>query len=58
MCLFFSGTIDISFIDPVVVGRNVFSVTNDFLSGIAEYIQGVLCAILDVILETVEGTVF
>lgn len=55
--LFFSGTTDVSFIDPVVVGRNFFSVTNDFVSGIAGYIQDVLCAIMDVILDTAKGTV-
>lgn len=55
--LFFSGTTDVSFIDPVVIGRNVFSVTNDFVSGIAGYIQDVLCAIMDVILDTVQGEV-
>lgn len=55
--LFFSGTTDVSFIDPVVIGRNVFNVTNDFVSGIAEYIQGVLCATTDVILDTFQGTV-
>lgn len=55
--LFFSGTTDVSFIDPVVIGRNVFSVTNDFVSGIAGYIQDVLCAVMDVILDAVQGTV-
>lgn len=55
--LLFSGTTDISFIDPVVIGRNVFSVTNDFVSGVAGYIQDVLCAILDVILDTIKGRV-
>lgn len=55
--LFFSGTTDVSFVDPVVVGRNFFSVTNDFVSGIAGYIQDVLCAIMDVILDTAKGTV-
>lgn len=51
-----SGTNDISFIDPVVIGRNAFSVTNDFVSGLFGYIQGVLCAVLDVILDTLKGT--
>lgn len=55
--LFFSGTTDVSFIDPVAIGRNAFSVTNDFVSGVAAYIQGALCAILDVILDTFQGTV-
>lgn len=56
--LFFSGTTDISFIDPVVIGRNVYSVTNDFVNGIAGYIQDVLCAMLDVILDAFKGVVF
>lgn len=43
--------------DPVVIGRNVFSVTNDFVRGIAEYIQGMLCTVIDVILATYHGTV-
>lgn len=55
--MFFSGATDVSFIDPVVIGRNVFSVTNDFASGIAEYIQGVLCTVIDVILDTYHGKV-
>lgn len=50
-----SGTTDISFIDPVVIGRNAFSVTNDFVSGAAAYIQDVLCAILDVTLVSLQG---
>lgn len=56
--LFSSGTTDISFIDPVVIGRNVFNVTNDFVSGVTGYVQGVLCAVLDVILDTLKGTVY
>lgn len=55
--MFSSGATDISFIDPVVIGRNVFSVTNDFVGGIAEYIQGVLCTVIDAILDTYHGTV-
>lgn len=56
--MFSSGATDISFIDPVVIGRNVFSVTNDFVGGIAEYIQGVLCTVIDAILDTYHGTVW
>lgn len=52
-----SGTTDISFIDPVVIGRNAFSVTNDFVSGVAAYIQDVFCAILDVTLDSLQGKV-
>lgn len=55
--MFSSGAPGISFIDPVVIGRNIFSVTNDFVSGIAEYIQGVLSTVIDVILDTYQGTV-
>lgn len=52
-----SGTTDISFIDPVVIGRNAFSVTNDFVSDLAAYIQDVLCVILDMTLESLQGEV-
>lgn len=52
-----SGTTDISFIDPVVVGRNAFSVTNDFVSGVAAHIQDLLCAVLDVIMDSLQGSV-
>lgn len=52
------GTTDVSFMDPVVVGRGAFSVTNDTLSGIVGYIQDVLCAILDKILDITKGTCF
>lgn len=52
-----SGTTDISFIDPVVIGRNAFSVTNDFVSGVAAHIQDVLCAVLDVTLDSLQGRV-
>lgn len=52
-----SGTTDISFIDPVVIGRNAFSATNDFVSGVAAYIQDVLCAVLDVTLDSLQGSV-
>ena len=56
--LFFSGATEISFTDPLVVGRNVFSVTNDFVGGVAGYIQDVLCAMLDVVLDTLKGAVY
>lgn len=52
-----SGTTDVSLIDPVVIGRNAFSVTNDFVSGIAVYIQDVLCAVLDVTVDSLQGRV-
>lgn len=54
--LFFLGPTDISFIDPVVIGRNVFSVINDFVSGITGYIQDMLCSILDVTLDILKGS--
>ena len=55
MSLFFSGKVDLSYVDPVVVGRGVFGVTNDFVCGVGGYIQDVLCAILDTILDVVKG---
>lgn len=42
--------------DPVVIGRHIFSVTNDTVSGIVGYIQDVLCAVLDGVLDITKGT--
>lgn len=52
---FLSGTIDISFIDPVTVGRYVFNLVNDFVSGIARFVQDSLCVFLDGILDILKG---
>lgn len=41
--------------DPVVIGRSVFSVTNDTISGIVGYIQDVLCGVLDTVLDVIKG---
>lgn len=41
--------------DPVVIGRDVFSATNDTVSGIVGYIQDVFSAIIDKILEIIKG---
>ena len=56
MSMLFSGNIDLSFIDPVVIGRDVFSVINELMCEVGGYIQDVLCAILDAILDVVKGT--
>lgn len=53
--MFFSGEVDLSCIDPVVVGRGVFNVTNGFVCGVGSYIRDVLCALLDTILDVVKG---
>lgn len=55
MSLFFSGKTDLSYIDPVVIGRGVFNVTNELVCGVVGYIQDVLCAVLDTILDVVKG---
>ncbi len=55
MPLLFPGKIDLSYIDPVVIGRRVIHVTNEFVGGVVGYIQDVLCAILDTILDVVKG---
>lgn len=39
----------------MVIGRGIFSVTNEFMCEVGGYIQDVLCAILDTILDVVEG---
>lgn len=56
MSLFlFSEKIDLSYIDPVVIGRGVFSVANESMCGVVGYIRDVLCAILDSIVNVVKG---
>lgn len=49
------GKIDLSHIDPVVLGRGAFNAANEFACGIAGSIQDVLCAVLDNILDVVKG---
>lgn len=44
--------------DPVVIGRSVFSTANDTISGIAGNIQEMLCAVIDTILEVIKGIHF
>lgn len=56
MFTFSSGTTDVSVIDPVTVGRNVFGVVNDFANEIGAYIQDIFCTILDFILDIFKGT--
>ena len=50
------GTTDLSFIDPVVVGRDFISVTMDFVDILVGYIQDMLCTVLDTVLETAKGS--
>nr|XP_019953442.1 PREDICTED: uncharacterized protein LOC109636263 [Paralichthys olivaceus] len=50
------GKIDLGYIDPVVTGRGVFSVINEFICGVEGYIKKVLCAVWDTILDVVKGT--
>lgn len=57
-CFVPSGTTDVSFMDPVVIGRSVFSTANDTISGIAGNIQEMLCAVVDMILEVIKGIHF
>lgn len=53
--LFFSGGIDLSYIDPVVIGRRVFTVTNELVAGVVGSIQDVICSIIDTVLDLVKG---
>ncbi|TNN24961.1 hypothetical protein EYF80_064913 [Liparis tanakae] len=50
------GTTDVSFMDPVVVGRHVFSVVNDTVSGAVGDIRDALCAVVDIVLDVTKGT--
>lgn len=51
-----TGKLDISYLDPVVIGRGAFTATNDFMSGITGHIQGALCSIVDTLLDVFKGT--
>lgn len=42
--------------DPVVIGRSVFSTANDTISGIAGHIQEMLSAVIDAMLEGIKGS--
>lgn len=53
--LFFSGGIDLSYIDPVVIGRRVFTVTNELVGAVVGSIQDVICSIIDTVLDLVKG---
>ncbi|XP_049917299.1 uncharacterized protein LOC126400552 isoform X2 [Epinephelus moara] len=50
------GAVDISYMDPVVVGRSAFSTTNEYVNGIVGSIRDVLCGTIDSILEITKGT--
>lgn len=52
---FSSGKIDLSYIDPVIIGRGLFRVTNNFMSEVVGFIQTVLCLLVDSILDVVKG---
>lgn len=53
--LFFSGSIDLSYIDPVVIGRRVFTVTNELVGGVVGSIQDVICNVINTLLDLVKG---
>lgn len=56
MCvLFFSGIIDLSYIDPVVIGRRVFTVTNELVGGVVGSIQDVICSVINTVLDLAKG---
>lgn len=56
MCvLFFSGNIDLSYIDPVVIGRRVFTVTNELVGGVVGSIQEVICSVINTVMDLVKG---
>lgn len=51
----FSGNFYLSYVDPVIIGRGVFNVTNNSICGVVGYIQGTLCVLLDAILDILQG---
>lgn len=52
---FFSGSIDLSYIDPVVIGRRVFTVTNELVGGVVAYVQDAICTVLNAVVDGVKG---
>lgn len=52
---FFSGSIDISYIDPVVIGRRVFTVTNELVGGVVAYVQDAICTVINAVVDGVKG---
>lgn len=52
---FFLGGIDLSYIDPVVIGRRIFTFTNEFVGGVVAYVQDALCIVINAVLDRVKG---
>lgn len=44
--------------DPVAMGRNVFTVINHTVTGITGYFQGILLTMSDTIVDMTKGTSF
>eukprot|EP00063_Salmo_salar_P006867 XP_013981702.1 PREDICTED: AT-rich interactive domain-containing protein 4B-like isoform X23 [Salmo salar] len=50
-----NGNFYLSYVDPVIIGRGVFNVTNNSICGVVGYIQGTLCVLLDAILDILQA---
>lgn len=48
-----TGNFYLSYVDPVVIGRRAFHLTNDFMCGVVGSFRDTLCAIVDSILDTI-----
>lgn len=55
VCPFFSGAIDLSYIDPVVIGRRVFTVTNELVGGVVACVQDAICTVINAVVDGVKG---
>eukprot|EP00066_Takifugu_rubripes_P028619 XP_011617885.1 PREDICTED: uncharacterized protein LOC101078822 [Takifugu rubripes] len=49
--------IDLSYIDPVVIGRQVFTVTNELVGGVVAYVQDAICTVINAVMDGVKGSV-
>ncbi|XP_055754842.1 uncharacterized protein LOC129834117 [Salvelinus fontinalis] len=49
------GNFYLSYVDPVIIGRRVFNVTNNSICEVVGYIQGTLCVLLDAILDILQA---
>ncbi|CDQ87567.1 unnamed protein product [Oncorhynchus mykiss] len=52
-----NGNFYLSYVDPVIIGRGVFNVTNNSICGVVGYIQGTLCVLLDAILDILQALI-
>lgn len=54
----FAGSVDVSVVDPVAMGRNALTIINHTVTGITGYFQEILCTMSDTIVDLTKGPSF